>query len=93
MLSKYLLEKLGSRTLLLVVENLDEVMQTLKSEGQKRWRAFLQEHPVVVTLARLRSGSRRVSPTGTGRSSTSFRSNTSNRFPPTRPSNFCGSWP
>lgn len=50
-LSKHLLAKLRTRTLLVVVENLDEVMQTLKAEGQKRWRAFLQEHPVVATLA------------------------------------------
>ena len=50
-LSSYLRERLGSRTLLVVVENLDDVMRGLKDEGQKRWRAFLQEHPVAATLA------------------------------------------
>jgi tetratricopeptide (TPR) repeat protein len=47
----YLLKKLAGRTLLVVVENLDDVMRGLKDEGQKRWRAFLQEHPVAATLA------------------------------------------
>ena len=51
MLTRYLLEKLGGRTLLVVVENLDDVMRGLKDEGQKRWRAFLQENPVAATLA------------------------------------------
>jgi tetratricopeptide (TPR) repeat protein len=50
-LTDYLLKKLEGRTLLVVVENLDEVMRGLKDEGQKRWRAFLQEHPVAATLA------------------------------------------
>jgi tetratricopeptide (TPR) repeat protein len=47
----YLLKHLGSRTLLVVVENLDDVMRGLKDEGQKRWRAFLQEHKITATLA------------------------------------------
>ena len=51
LLTDYLLKKLDGRTLLVVVENLDDVMRGLKSEGQKRWRAFLQEHPVAATLA------------------------------------------
>jgi tetratricopeptide (TPR) repeat protein len=50
-LTDYLLKRLDHRTLLVVVENLDDVMRGLKSEGQKRWRAFLQEHPIVFTLA------------------------------------------
>jgi tetratricopeptide (TPR) repeat protein len=50
-LTDYLLKKLDGRTLLVVVENLDEVMRGLKTEGQRRWRAFLQEHPVAATLA------------------------------------------
>jgi tetratricopeptide (TPR) repeat protein len=50
-LTDYLLKKLDGRTLLVVVENLDDVMRGLKGEGQKRWRAFLQEHPVAGTLA------------------------------------------
>src|SRR5262249_7744953 len=51
MLTDYLLKKLDGRTLLVVVENLDDVMRGLKDEGQKRWRAFLQEHPIAATLA------------------------------------------
>jgi tetratricopeptide (TPR) repeat protein len=50
-LTNYLLKKLGGQTLLVVVENLDDVMRGLKDEGQKRWRAFLQESPVAATLA------------------------------------------
>ncbi|HKA07522.1 MAG TPA: tetratricopeptide repeat protein [Gemmataceae bacterium] len=47
----HLLRSLAGRTLLVVVENLDDVMRGLKDEGQKRWRAFLQEHPIAATLA------------------------------------------
>jgi tetratricopeptide (TPR) repeat protein len=50
-LTDSLLKELDGRTLLVVVENLDDVMRSLKDEGQKRWRAFLQEHPVAATLA------------------------------------------
>jgi len=50
-LTDYLLKKLHGRALLVVVENLDDVVRGLKDEGQKRWRAFLQEHPVATTLA------------------------------------------
>jgi tetratricopeptide (TPR) repeat protein len=50
-LTNYLLKKLHGHNLLVVVENLDDVLRGLKSEGQKRWRAFLQEHPVAATLA------------------------------------------
>ncbi len=50
-LSDQLLRDLGDRTLLVVVENLDETMRHLGEEGQNRWRSFLQEHPVTATLA------------------------------------------
>jgi tetratricopeptide (TPR) repeat protein len=50
-LTDYLVKRLEGRTLLVVVENLDEVMRGLADEGQKRWRAFLQEQPVAATLA------------------------------------------
>ena len=50
-LKDYLVNKLDGHTLLVVVENLDDVMRGLKDEGQKRWRAFLQEHAVAATLA------------------------------------------
>lgn len=51
LLIDHLLKCLDGKRLLVVVENLDDVLEGLKSEGQKRWRAFLQEHPVVATLA------------------------------------------
>src|ERR1700676_2818771 len=50
-LPDYLLQKLADHPLLVVVENLDDVMRGLKDEGQKRWRAFLQQHRVAATLA------------------------------------------
>ena len=50
-LTDYLLTRLAGRTLLVVIENLDDAMRGLKDEGQKRWRAFLQEHAVTATLA------------------------------------------
>jgi tetratricopeptide (TPR) repeat protein len=50
-LIQFLLKHLDGRTLLVVVENLDRVFHELKTEGQQKWRAFLQEHPVAATLA------------------------------------------
>jgi tetratricopeptide (TPR) repeat protein len=65
-LTRTLLEKLSGRTLLIIVENLDERFKDLGEAGQKEWRAFLQEHTVAITLAtaqQLSTGvSRRVSP-------------------------------
>jgi hypothetical protein len=46
--------------LLVVVENLDDVLRGMKDEGQKRWRAFLQEHAVAATLATARRLTRDV---------------------------------
>jgi DNA-binding MarR family transcriptional regulator len=50
-LTNDLLTKLAGKPLVLVIENLDEVMESLKDEGQKRWRSFLQQHPVTTILA------------------------------------------
>jgi tetratricopeptide (TPR) repeat protein len=50
-LTDHLLKHLAKHTLLLVVENLDDVMRGLTPTGQKRWRSFLQQHPVTTTLA------------------------------------------
>jgi tetratricopeptide (TPR) repeat protein len=50
-LIQFLLEHLDGHTLLVVVENLDEVFRGLETEGQQQWRAFLQEHPITTTLA------------------------------------------
>ncbi|MFM9962284.1 MAG: tetratricopeptide repeat protein [Planctomycetaceae bacterium] len=44
-------EKPASRTLLVFVENLDAVFAGLGPEGQKRLRAFLQEHPTTSLVA------------------------------------------
>ena len=63
---RLLLERLGNRVLLLIVENLDEQFRGLGDEGQKQWRALLQEHAITTVLAtaqRLFGGvSKRTSP-------------------------------
>ena len=41
----------GKDVLLLICENLDELFKGLGDEGQKRWRAFIQEHPFWTILA------------------------------------------
>jgi tetratricopeptide (TPR) repeat protein len=51
LLSRLLVEKLAGRTLLVIVENLDELFKGLGEEGQQEWRAFLQENPISATLA------------------------------------------
>lgn len=50
-LEQQLLEGLGGNTLLLLVENLDELFKGLGDTGQKAWRAFLQEHPIACQIA------------------------------------------
>lgn len=65
-IKQLLLMKIVDRTLIVLVENLDELFAGIRDEGQKRWRAFLQEHPVSIILGtaqRLFPGvSRRESP-------------------------------
>ncbi|MEP7124778.1 MAG: MarR family transcriptional regulator [Byssovorax sp.] len=46
-----LVEYVGARTLLLICENLHDLFEGLGEEGQKRWRAFIQEHPFWTILA------------------------------------------
>lgn len=46
-----LVEFVGSDVLLLICENLDELFKGLGEEGQKRWRAFIQDHPIWTILA------------------------------------------
>lgn len=46
-----LLKALGGRTLVLLIENLDDLFLQLKDAGQKAWRAFLQNHPVCTIVA------------------------------------------
>lgn len=54
--SRHLLAELGSRTLLLVTENLDAIFEGLGEAGQKQFRSFIQENPkltIVATAQRL----------------------------------------
>lgn len=48
---RVLLEALGDRTLLVAVENLDALFESLGSEGQQSLRAFIQEHPKLALVA------------------------------------------
>ena len=50
-LGQVLLKKLAGRTLLIIVENLDELFSGLEEAGQKGWRAGLQENPFFTILA------------------------------------------
>jgi tetratricopeptide (TPR) repeat protein len=49
--AELLKEVIGNRTLLLLMENLDDVFAGLGDEGQKRLRAFLQENTCCTILA------------------------------------------
>lgn len=54
--SQHLLSTLGSRTLLVVTENLDAIFERLGDGGQKQLRSFIQENPklsIVATAQRL----------------------------------------
>ena len=44
-------EFVGSRTLLLLVENLDEIFNGLKDIGQKQFRAYIQNHNFITIVA------------------------------------------
>jgi tetratricopeptide (TPR) repeat protein len=46
-----LLELLGSRTLFVIIENLDAVFRKLGEQGQRQWRALMQTHPQWTILA------------------------------------------
>jgi tetratricopeptide (TPR) repeat protein len=48
-------EFVGNRTLLILVENLDDLFDGLGDEGQKRFRAYLQENPFCTILATAQS--------------------------------------
>jgi len=55
-LTNHLLASLGSRTLMVAVENLDAFFENLGSQGQKQLRSFIQESPrfcFVATAQRL----------------------------------------
>lgn len=57
---------LGTRTLLLIVENLDAIFEKIGEQGQRQWRALLQTQPqwaILATTPGLFSGvSRQISP-------------------------------
>ncbi|WP_089936480.1 tetratricopeptide repeat protein [Candidatus Entotheonella palauensis] len=65
-LKTILIEAFADKTILLIVENLDALFDGLGDLGQKKWRSFLQEHPITCTVAttqKLFAGvSRRQSP-------------------------------
>lgn len=65
-LGALLLSRLADRPLLVLVENLSDLFDSLGDAGQKSWRAFVQNHPVftiVGTAQRLFDGiTRRTSP-------------------------------
>jgi DNA-binding transcriptional ArsR family regulator len=46
-----ILRRLGDKSILLIMENLDRAFHGLGDLGQKKWRAFLQENGRVATLA------------------------------------------
>jgi len=46
-----ILSRLGDKNILLIMENLNRAFHGLRDSGQKKWRAFLQEHGRVATLA------------------------------------------
>ena len=51
LLERLLIEFIGDETLLLIVENLDDLLAVLKESGQRKLRAFLQNHPITMVLA------------------------------------------
>jgi tetratricopeptide (TPR) repeat protein len=48
--SDLLLKALDGKTLVLLIENLDDLFLQLKDSGQKSWRAFMQNHPVCAVV-------------------------------------------
>jgi tetratricopeptide (TPR) repeat protein len=59
-------EMLGTRTLLVIVENLDAVFEKIGEQGQRQWRALIQTYPqwaiLATTPALFSAISRQVSP-------------------------------
>jgi len=51
LLERLLVEFVGDKTLLLIIENLDDLLANLKETGQRKLRAFLQNHPMTTVLA------------------------------------------
>lgn len=49
-LERAFLKDLGARTCVVLVENLDALFDTMPEAELRRWRAFLQNHPVTATV-------------------------------------------
>ncbi len=49
--TQFLRDLIGKRTLLLIIENMDDLFQGLKEAGQQEFRAFLQEYRCCTVLA------------------------------------------
>jgi tetratricopeptide (TPR) repeat protein len=54
-LSQNLITRIGNRTVLVLVENLDALFNQLDVSDQRTWRAFVQNHPVFATAATAQS--------------------------------------
>jgi tetratricopeptide (TPR) repeat protein/DNA-binding transcriptional ArsR family regulator len=55
LLSQSLLSRIGQRTVLVLIENLDTLFAQLDEFEQRAWRAFVQNHPVFATAATAQS--------------------------------------
>jgi tetratricopeptide (TPR) repeat protein len=55
LLSQSILARMGKRTVLVLVENLDALFAQFDEEEQRAWRAFLQDHPRFATAATAQS--------------------------------------
>jgi DNA-binding transcriptional ArsR family regulator len=49
-LTRDLLQNLDGHTIVCLMENLDSLFRSLSTAEQRNWRAFLQNHPVIVTV-------------------------------------------
>jgi tetratricopeptide (TPR) repeat protein len=54
-LSQNLIARIGNRTVLVLVENLDALFNQLDVSDQRTWRAFVQNHPLFATAATAQS--------------------------------------
>ncbi len=55
LLGASLLEHLGKRTIVVIMENLDSLFKDMPVEEQRTWRAFVQNHPVFATVGTAQS--------------------------------------
>lgn len=55
LLGQTLLSRIGERTVLVLIENLDTLFRQLEESDQRAWRAFIQNHAVLATAATAQS--------------------------------------